>query len=73
MNSGLIFISDLETSIAKKCKCVWWIETLLNSTPVFGVTYAFPKIFTVVGGSWTLDPSMEAVSCEIKPAKNKFI
>ena len=35
--------------------------------------YAFPKIFSVGGVSWTWDPSMEAVNCKMKLTNSKFI
>ena len=35
--------------------------------------YALPQIFTVGGATWSLDPSMEAVNCEIILTNNKFI
>ena len=33
----------------------------------------FPANIYLGGASWTLDPSLEAVNCEIKLANNKFI
>ena len=35
--------------------------------------FAFLQVITAGGASWTLGPSMEAVSCKIKLANNKFI
>ena len=49
------------------------IPNVYSAIPDFGVSMAFPQIFTVSGVSWTLDPSMEAANHETKLANNKFI